>query len=339
MKRDTQQYIRDIARSIAARRAMLGLALGMIAAAPCAAQPAWKPTRPVEFVVGSGAGGGNDRTARLLQKIWRENQWLEPVNVVNKPGGGGALAYTFVSQQTGDAHYIVVARKAVLTNHILGRSPLHYGDLTPLAVMANEPNAFAVRADSPLRSLKELVDTLSTDAQSITTSVGSTRGGPSHMAVVQLAKIAGADLRKLKVVTFNGSAESVTNLLGGHIQMISSSVDALVPHQRSGTMRILGVATAQRTPALPNVPTFREQGYDTVIGNWTAIMGPKSLTPAQIAYWDDLLERTFNHAAWKAMLDADALEHDFRKSRATRELMARDYELERKMLNELGMTK
>jgi putative tricarboxylic transport membrane protein len=323
------------------RRAAPAATLSMcsvVAAAPCAAQE-WKPSRPVEFVVGSGAGGGNDKTARLIQKIWRENNWLDLVNVVNKPGGGGALAYTYVSEKAGDAHYLVVVRKALLTNHILGRSPLQYTELTPLAVMANEPNAMAVRADSPIRNLKDLVATLKSDAQSITTSVGSTRGGPSHMLVVQMAKIAGADLRQLKVVTFNGTAESVTNLLGGHIQMISSSVDALIPHHKSGAMRILGVATTQRAKAVADVPTFREQGYDTVVGNWTAIMGPKGLSPAQVAYWEGLLERTFKHPAWQSMLEGDALEHDFRKSQPAREMLVKDYESERKMLTELGMAK
>lgn len=317
---------------------MLVLMCAAAAVAPCAAQD-WKPSRPVEFVVGSGAGGGNDKTARLIQKIWRENNWLDLVNVINKPGGGGALAYTYVSEKAGDAHYLVVVRKALLTNHILGRSPLQYTELTPLAVMANEPNAMAVRADSPIRSLKDLVATFRSDPQSITTSVGSTRGGPSHMLVVQMAKIAGADLRQLKVVTFNGTAESVTNLLGGHIQMISSSVDALIPHHKSGTMRILGVATAQRAKAVADVPTFREQGYDTVVGNWTAIMGPKGLSPAQVAYWEGLLERTFRHPAWQSMLEGDALEHDFRKSQPAREMLVKDYESERRMLTELGMAK
>jgi len=320
---------------------MMRMAVLMCAAAavaPCAAQD-WKPSRPVEFVVGSGAGGGNDKTARLIQKIWRENNWLDLVNVINKPGGGGALAYTYVSEKTGDAHYLVVVRKALLTNHILGRSPLQYTELTPLAVMANEPNAMAVRADSPIRNLKDLVATFRSDPQSITTSVGSTRGGPSHMLVVQMAKIAGADLRQLKVVTFNGTAESVTNLLGGHIQMISSSVDALIPHHKSGTMRILGVATAQRAKTVADVPTFREQGYDTVVGNWTAIMGPKGLSPAQVAYWEGLLERTFKHPAWQSMLEGDALEHDFRKSQPAREMLVKDYESERRMLTELGMAK
>jgi len=311
----------------------------MAATLPCAAQTAWKPDKPVEFVVLSAPGGGNDRTARLMQKIWRESRWLENVIVLNKPGGGGALAYTYVSQHSGDGHYIGVVRKGVLTNHILGRSTLHYTELTPLAVMANEPNAMAVRADSPLKTARDLAEQLKTEPQAVTTSVGSTRGGPSHMIMVQLARLGGGDARKLKIVTFSGSAESITNLLGGHIQVISSSVDALVPHHKSGAMRILGIATARRSGSLPAVPTFREQGYDIVAGNWTAIMGPKGLAPAQIAYWEDLLERTFKHPAWQGMLEADALEADFRKSQPMRELLARDEELERRMLAELGMVK
>jgi len=190
-----------------------------------------------------------------------------------------------------------------------------------------------------MKGAKDLAERLKTDPLSITTSVGSTRGGPSHMLMVQLAKMGGADARKLKIVTFSGSSESVTNLLGGHIEVISSSVDALVPHHKAGTMRILGVATAARSPALPNVPTFKDQGYDILMGNWTAIMGPRGLTPAQVAYWEDLLERTFNHPAWKGMLEADALEPDFRRSQPARELLARDYELERRMLTELGMVR
>jgi len=157
------------------------------------------------------------------------------------------------------------------------------------------------------------------------------------MSMVLLARFAGADVRKLKIVTFGGSAESVTNLLGSHIDVMASSVDAMVPHQKSGAMRIIAIATAERIPAIPNVQTFREQGYDIVMGNWTAIMGPKALTPAQVAWWENLLERTFNHPLWKGMLDADALEADFRKSQATREAVARDYESERRMLTELGM--
>jgi len=310
---------------------------GVIVAWPCAAQSSWKPDKVVEFVVGSSPGGGNDRTARVIQKIWQEAKWLDNVVVINKVGGGGAVAYTYVSQRAGDGHYLAVARKALLTNHILGRSPLYYTDTTPLAIMANEPTALAVRADSPIRTVKDLVERFRTDLQSITTSVGSTRGATSHMLVAQIAKSAGADPRKLKIVTFGGSNDSITNLLGGHIEMMGASVDAMVPQYRAGTVRILGVSSARRAASLPDVPTFRDQGYDLVMGNWTAVIGPKGLSPAQIAYWETLLERAANHPDWKALVEGNALEQDFRKAQATRELMAKDYEHERAMLVELGM--
>ena len=319
------------------QRAAAVLLLGFVAASPCAAQTAWKPDKVVEFLVGSSPGGGNDKTARTLQKIWQDAKWLDNVVVVNKVGGGGAVAYTYVSQRGGDGHYIVVARKALLTNHILGRSPLHYTETTPLAIMANEPTALAVRADSPLRTIRDLVERLRADPQSITTSVGSTRGATSHMLLVQVAKAGGADPRKLKVVTFGGSNDSITNLLGGHIDLMGASVDAMVAQHKAGAVRILGVSTAQRSAALPNVPTFRDQGYDFVMGNWAAIVGPRGLSAAQIAYWESLLERTANHPEWKGLIEANALEWDFRKAQATRELMARDYDQERAMLTELGM--
>jgi len=297
----------------------------------------WKPEKTVQFVVLSSPGGGNDKTARLMQRIWRESKWLDNVNVLNRPGGGGALAYTYVSQQAGDAHYIAVVRKGLLTNHILGRSTLHYTELTPLAEMANEPNALAVRADSPLGHIRDLAERLKADPQSITTSVGSTRGGPSHMMLVQLAKLAGADPRKLKVVTFAGSSESITNILGGHIELMSSSVDAVVPHYKSGAMRILGLATRERSPTLPSVPTFKDQGYDVVMGNWTAIMGPKGLTPAQIAFWEQAFAKVVEADEWKQDLEKNAWNEDFRGSAETRRHLDAEYKLLSTILVELGV--
>ena len=101
----------------------------MLAAADAVAQ-AWKPDKAVEFVVGSAPGGGNDKTARTMQRIWQANRWLDNATVVNKVGGGGAIAYNYVAQHPADAHYVAVVRKALLANHILGRSPLNYTDMT-----------------------------------------------------------------------------------------------------------------------------------------------------------------------------------------------------------------
>ena len=314
------------------------MAFALLAGAGASAQ-GWKPVKPVEFVVGSAPGGGNDKTARTMQRIWQGNKWLENATVVNKVGGGGAIAYNYVAQHPSDAHYVAVVRKAFLANHILGRSPLNYTDMTTLAIVGDEAMALAVRADSPIKSVQDLVGRIKTDPQSVAVSVGSARGATPHFTYALVAKAAGVDPRRLKVITFGGAAESVTNLLGGHIDLLSGSVDNVIPHVQSGAMRVLGISSARRVAALPNVPTLKEQGFDVVQGGWIAVMGPCGMTEAQIAYWEALLERTVNHADWKRMLEADALEWEFIKSDAARDILKKDYELSRTLLGELGMVK
>lgn len=299
----------------------------------------WKPDKTVEYVVGSTPGGGNDKTARTMQRIWQLNKWLENSTVVNKVGGGGAVAYAYVAQRSGDAHYVAVVRKALLANHILGRSPLNYTDMTTLALIGDESMALAVRADSPIKTVKDLVDRIKADPQSLAVSVGSARGATPHFTYALVAKAAGVDPRKLKVITFGGAAESVTNLLGGHIDMLSASVDNVIPHVQSGALRVLGISSARRSAVLPNVPTLKEQGYDVVQGGWIAVMAPRGLSDAQIAYWENLLERTTAHADWKRMLEADALEWEFLKSQPARDYLKKEYDFMRGLLGELGMLK
>ena len=313
--------------------------LCILLVAPCAAQPAWKPDHTVELVVVSAPGGGNDKLGRTIQRIWQENRWLEMVQVVNKVGGGGAVAYNYTYQRTGDAHTLAIARVSLLSNHILGLSPITYTDMTPLALMSIEAICLAVRADSPIKTVKDLVARWKADPQSVSISLGSTRGSATQYVLAQIAEVAGLDPRKFKTLTFGGGADSVTNLLGGHIDMASAAPGNVLAHHKAGTLRIIGIASARRSAMLPDVSTLIEQGYDVVQGNWTALVGPKGLASAQVAYWEDLLERTANQPAWKHHLDADALEGDFLKSQATREFMKKDYELTRSLLGKLGMTK
>lgn len=322
-----------------ARRVAVVLAACAVFVSPCASQPAWKPERSVEIVVVSAPGGGNDKTGRTLQKIWQGAKWLENVVVVNKVGGGGAVAYAYVNQTRGDAHRIVLARTGLLSNHVLGLSPLNDTDLTPLALVSNEAMSLVVRADSPIRSVKDLVARWKADPQSVSISLGSTRGSPTHYVLALIAKASGVDPRRLKLLTFGGASDSVTHLLGGHIDMASAAPGNVAEHHRAGTLRIIGIATARRSATLPDVPTLKEQGFDVVQGNWTAIVGPKGLAAAQIAYWEELLERTANDPQWKQYLERDSVEWMFMKSQPTRDYLRRDYEAIRGLLVELGMAR
>jgi putative tricarboxylic transport membrane protein len=218
-------------------------------------------------------------------------------------------------------------------------SPLNYTDLTPLAMIADEPMSLTVRADSAMKSVKDLVARWKNDPQSVSISLGSSRGSTTHFLVALIAKSAGVDPRKVKTITFGGGADSLTNLMGGHIDMVCLAVGNIVAHHRAGTLRMIGVASAERLASLPEVPTIREQGINVVQGGWTVMMGPRGLSPAQIAYWESLLERTVNHPAWKAFLREDSGESLFMKSAPAREFLRKEYETDRDLLVELGLGK
>ncbi len=326
-------------RSTMIRGALTAL---LCASATTQAQPAppWQPQRAVEIVVGSGAGGGNDRNARGLQKILNENKWLQNVSVLNKVGGGGTLANTYVNGHPGDGHYLVFARQGLLSNHLMGRSTIGPNDLTTLAMLTSEPSSLALRANNTVfKSLPDVLERLKQDPQSLTISLGSTRAGSPHLMLGMLAKAAGIDARRMKLVTFSGGAESMTQLLGGHIDVAAVSIDNATPHHKSGALRILGVSSAQRLAPLPDVPTFKEQGYDVQMSGFTIVMGPRGLTPAQTAYWETLLERVANTAEWKRILAADLQDWDFRKAAPTREYLRQQYEITRGLLVDIGMAK
>jgi putative tricarboxylic transport membrane protein len=301
------------------------------------AQPAWKPEKSVEIVVGSAAGGGNDKTARVIQKVWADTKLVESV-VSNKVGGGGTIAYTYVSQKN-DPHFIGVAQAGLITNHITGRSPLSLDDITPLAYVGSEPVALTVRADSPHKDLKQFLEQLKKDPQSLSVSVGSTLGGTNHFAIALLAKSVGIDPKKLKLLVFGGGAESVTNLLGGHISAMSQLVNNSIPHHKAGTMRILCITTNKRSAEIPDVPTCSEQGGNVVMEGWTVLVGPKKLTPAQVTGWEQVIEKATQNAEWKKYLSSNSWDDKFLNSRDTTEYLRKDYEQTKGILTELGMAK
>jgi putative tricarboxylic transport membrane protein len=289
-------------------------------------------------VVFSAPGGGNDKTARVMQKIWAENKMLEAV-VVNKVGGGGSLAYAYGTQKTGDPHVLVLAQAGLITNRISGLSPISYTDLTPIAFVGSEPVGLTVRADAPYKNLKEFAEQLKKDPQSLSISTGSTRGAVNHFAVAMLAKAVGVDPKPLKILTFGGGAEATTNLLGGHIQATSLAINNAIPHHQAGRLRILALSTPQRSPGLPDVPTFREQGFDVLMEGWTIYMAPKGLAPAQVAYWEDLFAKTVQHPEWKQYLESNSWEWGYKNSRESAEYLKKDDEQTRALLTELGMAK
>ena len=170
-------------------------------------------------------------------------------------------------------------------------------------------------------------------------SVGSTLGAVNHFTMALLAKAAGIDPKKLKILVFGGGAESVTNLLGGHIDAMAQASNNAIPFYQAGKMRILGLSTEKRSAGLPDVPTFREQGYNVVIDGWYVFVGPKRMTPAQVAYWDDIFARTLRTDEWKKFVASSGWEPGYKNSQETATYLKREYDEAKGLLTELGLAK
>jgi len=318
------------------------MALGTVAilAAPgvYAQAPAWNPSKNVEVIVQSAAGGSSDRSARVTQRILQGLPGFPSVSVNNRPGAGGLLALHYLNQHPGDAHYIVTLSTTVLTNHLLGASPLNYRHFSPLAILLREYPVFVTRPDSPITHARDLVERLRKDPSSVSFAYATARGNHNHVMIGLLIKAAGGDPRKAKAIVYNAGGEATTAALGGHVDVGVVAPANVVPLLAAGKIRVLGVAAPQRQGgAFANAPTLREQGINAVYFSWRGFMGPKGLTPAQLAFWDRAFSQLVKAPEWKQDLERNAWAEDFMSSAQTLRHLESETETMQKLLAELGV--
>lgn len=301
----------------------------------------WKPDKRIEVVVPNAPGGGNDRIVRAAIKIAQENRLVDPVmNVVHKPGAGIVLGLTYLNQHAGDGHYIGIISATFVGDVISGRSSIGLADITPIAQLFTEYLGFAVKPDSPVKSGKDLIARLKADPASVSTALAGGIGNHNYVALALVARASGGDLKRLKVVVFNGGAEAITAAIGGHVDLVVSPAATLLPHVRSGNLRLIGISAPRRLPGpYAEVPVWKEQGADAVTSNWRAIVGPRGMTPPQLAYWENVLARVTGSDEWKAMLERDHLSGDFQRGAQTRIAIRAELDEFRAVMSELGVVK
>ena len=301
----------------------------------------WKPERPVEIVAMSGPGGANDVIARTLQRVMQQKKLVDaPMTVVSKVGAGGVIAWSYLNQHAGDGGYISVSPINLLIEHILGASPITYTDITPIAQLFNEYVAFAVKAESPLRGGRDVVDKLKADPGSVTFAVAASLGGSNHIATMVALKSAGVDVKKLKFVVFTSGVQSLTNVMGGHVDVAVVPVSGVVSHVTAGRLRVLAVSAAKRLGgSFSSVPTWKEQGADSVFSSARGVIGPKGMTAAQIAYWENVLARVVESDDWKKDLENNYWEGQFLTSADTRKLLKTQYDQYKSVLIDVGLAR
>jgi putative tricarboxylic transport membrane protein len=318
------------------QRLLTGLAVMAVLAAPAGAQ-GWKPDRSVDLVIPTSPGGSNDIAGRTIQKLWSELKLL-PVSssVSNRSGGEHIVAYTYISQRTGDAHSIGMMSTPLVMNPAEGRTQLTHNDVTPLAYLITEPMIAMVRADSPIKTGKDLLDALKKNPGALSIALTSTGHRVSIGVPMQKA---GVPIKGVRMPAFKGGGETAMAVLGGHADVQVTSVSTAVPFVTSGQMRGIAISSGRRLEGvMASVPTWQELGFQSS-GSWKGVMGPKGLTPAQIAFWEDVMRKTAQSEEIRQYAAQNQWLIEFKGAAETKKWLDEELAALRVVVTELGLTK
>ncbi len=256
------------------------LAFGLLAVlSPAQGEAAWTATRPIQLICPWAAGGGTDRIARMVG-ILLEKELGQPVTVVNRTGGGGAVGHTAGATAAPDGHTLTIVTVELAMMHWMGLTPLTYKEFTPITLVNIDASGVQVAQDAPWKSLKELLDYVKANPGKAKAS-GTAKGGIWDLARAGLLKTAGIPVDAMPWVPSTGAATGLQELVAGGVQVVTSSLVEGRSMIDAKKVRALANMAEARDPVFPDVPTTKELGYDWTLGAWRGFALPKG-TPAEI---------------------------------------------------------
>ena len=256
----------------------------------------------IKMLIPANPGGGWDTTGRALGKAMVESKAADTVQYDNKGGAAGTIGLAqFANATKGDPNAMMVMGAVMLGGIITGKPPVGLDKVTPIARLTSEYNVFVVPANSPLKTMKDVVEQMKKDPGSITWGGGS-KGSTEHVSASMLARAVGVDPKKVNYVAFRGGGEATAAILGGNVKVGGSGYSEFAEYITAGKMRAIGVTSEKRLAGI-NVPTLKEQGYDVVLGNWRGIYGAAGLTAEQRAALTDIIVKATKTKAWTEALE------------------------------------
>lgn len=316
------------------------MALLAVARVGVAQSAEWKPEENVEIVVSVARGGGTDATAQLVQKMFDRLRLVATSSVVNKPGGGGAESWIYLKRMAGSGRHLAISTPQLLTNHMTGADPLTFSDFTPITNLYREYLLIAVRANSPIKTGRDLAARLRQDSAAISVGVAPSAGGHNHIALALVAKAAGGDPRRVQVVVFKTGAEAALAAIEGQVDIVSSPAGTLLGHVQAGKLRPLGLTAATRLGGpLAMTPTWKEQGLDVILPSWRGIVGPRGMSRVQIAYWEDVFLRLSFNDEWLEEIRKRWWESTYLSSDETRSFLEGQYVLLKGALTDVALVR
>jgi putative tricarboxylic transport membrane protein len=291
-----------------------GLLCALLAAASTAAlAQGFTPTRPIEAVVHTGPGGGSDLLARAVA-LMIEKEKLLPVRmqVVNKTGGGGAVAAAYLAEKKGETHTIGFFTGVWLTNPLTSReAKVSLKDLTPVARLVLEPALIAVKADAPYQTLVDFVNAAKQKPGELKQSGGSITSR-DNVVRQQLQKAGGA---RWQFISFPGGGERIAALLGGHVNMMVIEPAEAGEHIRAGNMRVLAQVADAHLPGFPNVPTIKEAGFNVApVPQVRGVVAPPGIPRENVAYWEEVFRKLTQTDSWRKYLAENQFEDGYQNA-------------------------
>jgi len=238
------------------------------------------PQRPVQLIVPWGAGGGTDATARIIATLL-EKELKQPFNVVNRTGGSGVVGHDAIAKATPDGYTIGLITVEITMMHHVGLTQLKHTDYTPIGLVNADPAAINVRADSPYKTVKDLLAAIKANPGKMKAS-GTGQGGIWHLAIAGLLKEQGIDPNALPWVPSNGAAPGMQDMIAGGVDVVPCSLPEARPMIDAGKARALVIMDANPPALYPNVPTLKKElGTNWQIAAWRVIAAPKGI-PADV---------------------------------------------------------
>ncbi len=259
----------------------------------------------LKMMIPANPGGGWDSTGRALGKALTEGKIADTVQYDNKGGAAGAIGLAqFANSAKGDANSLMMMGAVMLGGIITGKPPVGLDKVTPIARLTSEYNVFVLPANSPLKTMGEVVEQMKKDPGSVKWGGGS-RGSTEHIAACMLARSVGVDPKKVNYVAFRGGGEATAAILGGNVTVGGSGYSEFAEYITAGKMKAIGVTSEKRIKGI-EVPTMKEQGYGVILGNWRGVYAGAGLTPEQRKELTDLVVRATKTASWTEALAKNA---------------------------------
>jgi putative tricarboxylic transport membrane protein len=326
----------------------LGLSLALVTACSSstngdgASKESTYPDKPVTFVAPSGAGGAFDTALRSFTKVLADTKIVEQQMTVEvNPGGGGSVFLAeYATKDVDNDNKLFLTSPTMLINHLKkdGNSPYSYQDTTPIATLFQDYGIIAVSADSEYNDLNTLFDHMKGNPSDLTIAGGSAPGALDHLSFLIPATDYGLDGAKLKYVPYDGKAESMTALLGGNADVLTSVASSVSEFLEAGKIKVLAVDAPERLPApFEDVPTMKELGINSDFAIWRGIFGPKNMSEDAKAFWEEKIAELVETDEWQAELKAKGWEHFHSDSETFMEILQNQEESIKKVLEQLGM--